>query len=119
MRCQPQRRSFLIDAGASVNGYASDITRTYSAKDDGFAALIDRFDRLQLDLVDEVSAGVDFTDLHVSCHRKIADLLVEIGLARGSQDTLIESGVTSAFYPHGLGHLLGRPGARHRRPYGR
>ena len=102
-----ETRSFLIDAGAAVNGYASDITRTYAARDDDFAALVERFDRLQLELVDEVRAGVDFPDLHLSCHRKIADLIVEIGLAKGNQDALIESGVTSAFYPHGLGHLLG------------
>lgn len=100
-------RSFLIDAGATVNGYASDITRTYSARDDDFGALVERFDRLQLELVDEVAAGVDFADLHLSCHRKIADLLIEIGLANGSQESLIEAGVTSVFYPHGLGHFLG------------
>jgi len=102
-----ETRSFLIDAGATVNGYASDITRTYSANDDEFAELIERFDTLQLELVDEVRAGVDFADLHMSCHWKIADLIVEIGLAKGSRDSLIDAGVTSAFYPHGLGHLLG------------
>ena len=45
--------------------------------------------------------------LHLSCHLKIAKLLDETGIARGSSDDLLESGVTSAFYPHGLGHLLG------------
>ena len=43
----------------------------------------------------------------MSCHLKIAKLLDEIGMARGDADTLIETGVTSAFFPHGLGHLLG------------
>lgn len=100
-------RSFLIDAGARVRGYASDITRTYAKKDGEFAALIGRFDCLQQELVAEVKAGLDFRDLHMLCHRKIAAMLVETGFARGSVDALIESGVTSAFYPHGLGHLLG------------
>ena len=100
-------RSFLIDAGARVHGYASDITRTYSKQDDEFAELIARFDQLQLELVAEVKAGLDFADLHMLCHHKIAKLLDEVGLASGSPDTLIEAGVTSAFYPHGLGHLLG------------
>jgi Xaa-Pro dipeptidase len=100
-------RSFLIDAGARVNGYASDITRTYSKEDDEFAALIEQFDKLQQELVAEVRAGVDFADLHISCHLKIAQLLDHSGLATGDPDTLIETGVTSAFYPHGLGHLLG------------
>jgi Xaa-Pro dipeptidase len=100
-------RSFLIDAGAGVNGYASDITRTYAGKSGEFADLIERFDQLQQQLVAEVRAGADFPDLHILCHRKIAELLAEIGVAKGSADALIESGVTTAFYPHGLGHLLG------------
>jgi len=100
-------RSFLIDAGARVQGYASDITRTYAMKDGEFAELIKRFDCLQRELVAEVRVGLDFADLHMLCHRKIGELLSELGVARGSADALIESGVTSAFYPHGLGHLLG------------
>ena len=54
-----------------------------------------------------MQAGVNFADLHIDCHLKIAKLLDECGLASGDSDTLIETGVTSAFYPHGLGHLLG------------
>ena len=100
-------RSFLIDAGASVNGYACDITRTYSSADDEFAELIARFEVLQLALVERVRAGLSFVDLHLDCHRMIGELLVEIGLASGSAESLMEAGVTSAFYPHGLGHLLG------------
>ena len=102
-----QHRSFLIDAGARVNGYASDITRTYAYEDDEFARLIDRFDVLQRELVSEVREGVGFADLHLSCHRKIAELLIETELATGGVEALLETGVTAAFYPHGLGHLLG------------
>ena len=29
------------------------------------------------------------------------------GLAKGEPDTLLATGVTSAFFPHGLGHLIG------------
>jgi Xaa-Pro dipeptidase len=100
-------RSFLIDAGARVNGYASDITRTHSFDDSEFQEFIDRMDTLQLELVSEVKAGVDFKDLHLLTHRKVADLLVAVGLASGSADALIENGVTAAFFPTGLGHLLG------------
>jgi len=100
-------RSFLIDAGGRVNGYASDITRTYAKENGEFADLIKRFEQLQLELVAEVKAGLDFSELHLLCHTKIGELLAETGIANGSAEALIEAGVTSAFYPHGLGHLLG------------
>ncbi len=100
-------RSFLIDAGAQVHGYASDITRTYSFSDQGFQDLIDRMEVLQLSIVSKVRVGVDYRELHIDTHRMIAEVLVDAELASGDPDTLLETGVTSAFYPHGLGHLLG------------
>lgn len=102
-----ERHSFLIDAGAAVNNYASDITRTYSYDDAEFAALIETMDEMQRGLVARVRAGVDFAELHIETHRQIAGILVDHGFAKGGVDTLIESGVTAAFYPHGLGHFLG------------
>jgi Xaa-Pro dipeptidase len=100
-------RSFLIDAGAQVHGYAADITRTYAYDDSGFQALVDRMERLQLALVDRIRTGVDYRELHVDTHRMLAEVLVEADLATGDPATLLETGVTSAFFPHGLGHLLG------------
>ena len=99
--------SFLIDAGAQVHGYASDITRTYSNGDERFQALIDRMEIMQLDIVSQVRAGIDYRDLHVGTHKMLAGVLVDAELASGDPDTLLETGVTSAFFPHGLGHLLG------------
>jgi len=100
-------RSFLIDAGAQVHGYASDITRTYSNGDRRFQDLIDRMDAMELDIVARVQAGVDYRELHVDTHRTLAALLVDAELATGDPDTLLETGVTATFFPHGLGHLLG------------
>ena len=101
------RRSFLIDAGASVNGYAADITRTHSCKDDAFADLVDRMHELQLAITAEVRVGVNYADLHIRTHERIAELLVDLNLASGSSDALYSNGVTSAFFPHGLGHMMG------------
>jgi Xaa-Pro dipeptidase len=100
-------RSFLIDAGAGFNGFASDITRTWSYTSSEFRDLIGRMDLLQQAIVAEVRAGVDFPSLHLETHRKIGEVLVELDLARGSVDALIENDVTAAFFPTGLGHLLG------------
>jgi len=100
-------RSFLIDAGAQVHGYASDITRTYSNGDRRFQELVDRMDAMELDIVSRVQAGIDYRELHVDTHKTLAALLVDAELAAGDPDTLLETGVTSTFFPHGLGHLLG------------
>lgn len=100
-------RSFLIDAGASVHGYASDITRTYAYAQGEFADLIERMHELQLAIVGEVRAGQEYVELHRGTHRKIGELLLEAELAKGSVEALIVNGVTAAFFPHGLGHYLG------------
>ncbi|NCF14009.1 MAG: Xaa-Pro dipeptidase [Gammaproteobacteria bacterium] len=100
-------RSFLIDAGAQVHGYASDITRTYSNGDQRFQDLIDRMDAMELEIIGRVQAGIDYRELHVGTHKTLATLLVDAELAIGDPETLLETGVTSAFFPHGLGHLLG------------
>lgn len=100
-------RSFLIDAGAECHGYASDITRTWSFASGEYRDLIERMDALQQELVSEVKAGLDFVALHLLTHRKVAEVLVELKFASGSVDALIANGVTSAFFPTGLGHLLG------------
>ncbi len=99
--------SFLIDAGAQVHGYASDITRTYSYRDRRFQDLIDRMDTMQREIVEQVEVGVDYRELHIATHKMLANILVDAELASGDPDTLLETGVTSAFFPHGLGHLLG------------
>lgn len=102
-----QVRSFLIDAGAQFHGYAADVTRTYSYGDKHFQAIIERLDIMQRELVDRVHAGISFRDLHLVAHRLLAVVLVDVDLASGSVDSLVNTGVTAAFFPHGLGHLLG------------
>ena len=99
--------SFLIDAGAQVHGYASDITRTYSKGDERFSELVARMETLQEGLVSRIRAGVDYRDLQIETHRLTARVLIDAGLASGSPDALLSEGVTSAFMPHGIGHLLG------------
>jgi Xaa-Pro dipeptidase len=102
-----QVHSFLIDAGAQVHGYASDITRTYSFNDVRFAELVERMDTVQLEIVAKIKSGIDYSELHVETHRMLAAVLVDAGLVKGDPDTLLATGVTTAFFPHGLGHLLG------------
>ena len=103
-----QSRSFLIDAGASAAGYASDITRTYAAHGHSeFQALIDSVDAAQQGFAARVRAGQSYPELHIHAHHVLADVLREHGVIRMSAESAVAAGVTSAFFPHGLGHPIG------------
>jgi Xaa-Pro aminopeptidase len=121
----------LIDAGCELDGYASDITRTFPA--DG------RFTPAQRQLYDIVLAaqeaaiaatrpGRRFLDPHHAAVRVLAQGMLDVGLLskkkHGRVDDVIESGAYRQFYMHRTGHWLGmdvhdcgdytEPGARAR-----
>ena len=102
-----ERHSLLIDAGAEFAGYASDVTRTYSAKDADFGALIRRMDEMQQKLCAGVRAGVDWREVHLRAHQLTGELLREADITRCSAQEAVDHAVTSVFLPHGIGHLLG------------
>jgi Xaa-Pro dipeptidase len=102
-----ERHSFLLDAGCTVNAYASDITRTYAHEAGEFADLVTAMDEVQQGLTRRVRAGVDYKQLHLEAHHAIAGVLEAAGVIRVAADTAVESGLSAVFYPHGLGHFLG------------
>ncbi|MBD8527882.1 Xaa-Pro dipeptidase [Pseudomarimonas arenosa] len=102
-----QSRSFLIDAGAQVSGYAADITRTYGNGHALFEQLVAGVDRVQQDLASQVRHGKDYRQIHLDTHRQLADVLVDLGVLKGSAEAAVAERVTSTFFPHGVGHLIG------------
>ncbi|KFN43620.1 hypothetical protein N789_10110 [Arenimonas oryziterrae DSM 21050 = YC6267] len=102
-----QHRALLIDAGAEVDGYASDITRTWGNGDAHFQALIDAVEREQLALCANVRAGTDYRDLHLDCHLRLGRVLKALDIVDMDPGAMLETGVTSTFFPHGLGHPIG------------
>ncbi len=100
--------SFLIDAGGSHRGYASDITRTY-ASDAGseFQAMIDAVDAAQLNMCAQVRTGIDYKQIHLDAHLALAGILRDFRLINVSPEVAVETGVSSAFFPHGIGHGIG------------
>ena len=99
--------SLLIDAGTEFNGYASDVTRTWSFQDPDFRALVEAVDDAQQRLCGQVRAGVDWRDIHLASHQAIAGVLRDANLIHCDPEQAVGSGVSSVFLPHGIGHLLG------------
>ncbi|MEL7451470.1 MAG: M24 family metallopeptidase, partial [Pseudomonadota bacterium] len=100
------RHSMLIDAGASFNGYACDITRTYGSAGE-FTALIAAVDELQQALCASVTAGRSYVDIHLQAHALVGSALANLGLVNCSSESAVEQGITSVFLPHGIGHFIG------------
>jgi Xaa-Pro dipeptidase len=103
--------SLLLDAGAGFRGYGSDVTRTHvrgsGAAATHFRGLIAAFDAMQQQLCAAVRPGLPYEELHDQSHFAVAGVLREAGIVRASVEDAVVSGLTRAFYPHGLGHSLG------------
>nr|WP_320133872.1 Xaa-Pro dipeptidase [uncultured Holophaga sp.] len=102
-------RVLLLDCGARHLDYPSDITRTHvkDSCDPRFRALRDGVEKLELELCDEVVAGVPWGRVHHLAHLKIGALLQESGILRTKPEESLARGFTRPFFPHGLGHFLG------------
>jgi Xaa-Pro aminopeptidase len=101
----------LVDAGAETpEGWAADITRTWpvSGKFEGLAAELYRAVlNAQHAAIDLCKPGVRFLEVHRAATRRLVSDLVDVGVLKGNVDSLLESGVGAALFPHGVGHLLG------------
>jgi len=104
-------QSLLLDAGAQCHGYCSDITRTWvkgsGAAATTFGALVARVEAMQQQLCDQARPGLPYEQLHERAHQQTGAILADLGISRLSADETVTSGVTRAFFPHGLGHSLG------------
>ena len=100
----------LIDAGAEVDCYASDITRTFPINGRWSReqrALYEVVLAAQQAAIDEVRPGRPFDAAHHAAVRVIAEGLCALGLLKGAADTAIESGAYKTFFPSKTGHWLG------------
>lgn len=108
-RTRRDGKVLLIDCGAQHLGYGCDITRTWTsdAADPLFRELVEGMDALQLELCDAVKPGLAYPDLHHAAHLAIADLLERTGILRVGGEEAVTRGLSTPFFPHGLGHFLG------------
>ena len=100
----------LIDAGCELDGYASDITRTFPVNG--------RFSPSQRDLyqlvlasqaaaIEKVAPGQHWNAPHEAALKVLAQGFIDLGLCHGTVDAVIESGSYRQFYMHRTGHWLG------------
>ncbi len=100
----------LVDAGAELEGYASDITRTwpiggrYSREQ---RALYDVVLAAQLAAIDSTVAGAAWDAPHDAAVATLTQGLVDLKLLRGDVAGNIERGDYRKFYMHKTGHWLG------------
>lgn len=100
-------KSFLIDAGCSVYGYASDITRTYAYADDDFAQMVAAVEKMQIEIGQKAVVGTSYVDLHQQAHLSLAQILKDFDVISCDPKEAHDTGLSNVFFPHGLGHYLG------------
>ncbi len=100
----------LIDAGAELDCYCADITRTFPINGRFSAtqkALYDIVLAAQLAAIDAVKPGATFNEPHEAAVRVISTGLKDLKLLKGSVDGLIEKGAYQKFFVHRTSHWLG------------
>ncbi len=100
----------LIDAGCELDGYASDITRTFPVNGRFSGPQADVYNLVlaaQAAAIATIKPGATFHDPHVAAVRVLAQGMVDLKLLEGSVDGVIESESYKRFYMHRTGHWLG------------
>lgn len=99
----------LIDAGAEIDRYTADVTRTFVA---GATTAFQR-DLHAVVLAGEERAiarcvpGAEWKAIHLAAAVEKTAGLVAMGVMRGAAESLVEQEAHTLFFPHGLGHLVG------------
>lgn len=100
----------LIDAGCELDGYASDITRTFPVNgrfSGPQRAVYEIVLAAQQAAIDTVRVGAPYNATHDAALRILVQGMLDLGLLDGSLDGAIESKAYMRFYMHRTGHWLG------------
>lgn len=100
----------LIDAGCELDGYASDITRTFPVSGKFSAPQKDLYELVlaaQAAAIAQVNGQNHWNAPHEAALNVLVDGFIHYGLCKGTRDEVLESGSYRQFYMHRTGHWLG------------
>lgn len=99
----------LVDAGAEIDRYTADVTRTFVAgKPTAFQReLYHVVLHAQERAIARCVPGAEWKEIHLATTVDMVAGLVDMGLMRGLPEALVEQEAHALFYPHGLGHMVG------------
>lgn len=100
----------LIDAGCELDGYASDITRTFPVNGRFSGPQRTVYELVlaaQRAAIDKVRAGNAWNEPHDAATRVLAQGMLDLKLITGSMDEVLEKETYKRFYMHRTGHWLG------------
>lgn len=100
----------LIDAGCELDGYASDITRTFPVNGKFSAAQKDVYELVlaaQAAAIAKVNTSNHWDAPHEAALEVLVQGFIDLKLCKGSKEAVLESGDYRQFYMHRTGHWLG------------
>ena len=99
----------LVDAGAEIDRYMTDVTRTYvvgrpsAFQRDLYQAVLHAEERA----IARCVVGAEWREVHLAAAVDLVSGLVHMGVMRGTPEALVEQDAHTLFFPHGLGHMVG------------
>ena len=100
----------LIDAGCELDGYASDITRTFPVNGKFSAAQKDVYELVlasQAAAIEQVNTSNHWNAPHEAALDVLVQGFIDLKLCKGSKEAVLENGDYRQFYMHRTGHWLG------------
>jgi Xaa-Pro aminopeptidase len=100
----------LIDAGCELDGYASDITRTFPVNGrftGPQAAIYELVLAAQAEAIAAVKPGAPWSAPHDAAVKVLARGFLDLGLCQGTLEEVLEKEDYKRFYMHRTGHWLG------------
>ena len=100
----------LIDAGCELDGYASDITRTFPVNGQFSPAQKDLYELVltaQLAAINAAKPGQHWNAPHQAALDVLIQGFIDFKLCKGTKEEVLENGDYRQFYMHRTGHWLG------------